>query len=86
VVVTGAASGAWHAAKRPEWKLKVVLPRPDRAFPETLVKGHVSYAVNKGNPSLLAALNKEIARLRANGTIRRILATYGMGNPGFFNP
>ena len=86
VVVTGAASGAWHAAKRPEWKLKVVLPKPDKAFPETLVKGHVSYAVNKGNPSLLAALNKEIARLRANGTIRRILAKYGMGNAGFFNP
>jgi ABC-type amino acid transport substrate-binding protein len=38
VVVTGAASGAWHAAKRPEWKLKVVLPKPDKAFHETLVR------------------------------------------------
>ena len=86
MALDGAASGGWHTIKRPEWKLHILDPKPDPIFPETLSKGKVSYAINKNNPSLLAAFNKEIDKLRANGSVKKILAKYGLTNPGYFNP
>jgi polar amino acid transport system substrate-binding protein len=66
------------------YTFKVVAPDP--AVAATVHPGQANFPVNKNNPGLYKAMAADIAKLRANGTIRRILVSFGFpasaANPG----
>lgn len=66
------------------YKFEVVAPDP--AVAATVHSAQSMYPVNKDNPGLYAAMAADIATLRANGTIARILVSLGFpassANPG----
>lgn len=66
------------------YKFPVVAPDPSVAA--TVNPGQCNYPVAKGNLSLYSAMAADIATLRANGTIAKILVSFGFpasaANPG----
>ena len=59
---------------------------PDPAVAATVHAAQSMYPVNKNNPGLYAAMAADIAKLRANGTIAKVLSANGFpaasANPG----
>ena len=70
---------------------EAVLPAaPDPAVKATVKPGQTNYQVNKSNPGLSQAISDDLAKLRADGTIKQILTSEGFpaeaaepGTPGY---
>jgi polar amino acid transport system substrate-binding protein len=65
---------------------KYAVVAPDPSVPTSIHPGQCNYPVSKGNQGLYNAMAADIATLRANGTIARILVSLGFpassANPG----
>lgn len=84
LTITGATS-AWMSKQHPDWKLQVVsLPEEDYATLK-LEKNRTVFGVNPENPALLEAINSEIKKLKADGSITAALEKYGLGSIGMEN-
>lgn len=56
---------------------KSVTAAADPAVSSTLLPAQINYPVNKDNPGLSSAISADIATLRANGTITKVLTSFG---------
>jgi polar amino acid transport system substrate-binding protein len=56
--------------------IKVI--KPDPRVGASMEAGQGAFPMNKKNPSLLAAIDADIAELHKNGTIAKILSNYGL--------
>jgi polar amino acid transport system substrate-binding protein len=65
---------------------KYEVPPPDPSVAASVHPGQANFPVSKSNPGLASAMDADIATLRANGTIRKILVSFGFpasaANPG----
>jgi polar amino acid transport system substrate-binding protein len=59
-----------HLGKFPDLRLVA-------AYQPTLVSG-IAFGVRKGDSELLQKINRSLARLQADGTLRKILSSYGL--------
>ena len=59
-----------HLGKFPDLRLVT-------AYQPTFVSG-IAFGVRKGNSELLEKINRSLAKLQADGTLRKILASYGL--------
>ena len=82
-LMIGAISSGFLAKQHPEWNLKYEPIEPTEYLPTSKSKTRMVFSARKDNMALVQAMNDEIARMKANGTIAKILAKYGMDNPAF---
>jgi len=85
-IIIGAASSAWLQRQHPEWNLKYEPVAASKYMPDTTDKARTVFSTKKDNTELLDAMNKVIDKAKADGTVKKILATYGSDNPAFLAP
>jgi len=85
-IIIGAASSAWLQRQHPEWNLKYEPVAASKYMPDTTDKARTVFSTKKDNTDLLDAMNKVIDKAKADGTVKKILATYGSDNPAFLAP
>ena len=85
-IIIGAASSAWLQRQHPEWSLKYEPVAPSKYMPDTTDKARTVFSTRKDNTDLLDAMNKVIDKLKADGSVKTILAKYGSDNPAFLAP
>ncbi len=83
-LIIGAASSAWLATQHPEWNLKYEPVQPNEYMPDTKDKAYTVFSSRLDNPGLVQAMNEAIKAMKADGTIKKIMAKYNMDNPAFF--
>jgi ABC-type amino acid transport substrate-binding protein len=83
-LVLGAATTAWLSLQHPEWNLKYEPVQATDYMPDTKNKAYTVFSAKLDNPALVRAMNTQIAAMRKDGTIRKIMAKYNMANPAFF--
>ncbi len=74
-------------SQHPEWELHQlpVVPEPDK-YPVMSTKYNVIFGVNKDETELAEAISAEITKIWANCENVKIMAKYGLGDPGWFIP
>lgn len=92
IQVVADTSGSFTAAKKTN-DLSAFTAKPaapDPAVKATVKPGQTNYQVNKSNPGLSQAISDDLAKLRADGTIKQILTSEGFpaeaaepGTPGY---
>ncbi len=73
VVVDSVAAGNYNAKG-----FKVEVAEPSDAVPVTQAPGQSNFPMSKKNPDLVKAVDEDIATLRENGTLAKILEKHGM--------
>ena len=82
-LLLGAPSSAWLATQHPEWNLRYEAIQPNEYMPDTVKKAYTVFSSRLDNPGLVQAMNAQIAAMRKDGTIEKIMAKYNMANPAF---
>jgi ABC-type amino acid transport substrate-binding protein len=52
-------------------------------MPDTVNKAYTVFSSRLDNPALVKAMNEQIAIMKKDGTIEKIMAKYNMANPAF---
>ncbi|GAA3696158.1 hypothetical protein GCM10023081_36620 [Arthrobacter ginkgonis] len=68
---------------RGETNLQVVVLDEDPKYPDLTQGGDVNFPHTKDNAALGDALEEYIADIQSNGTVERVLAEYGAGDPKY---
>ena len=82
-LMLGAATTAWLATQHPEWNLKYEPVHPNEYMPDTVNKAYTVFSSRLDNPGLVKAMNEQVAAMKKDGTIEKIMAKYNMANPAF---
>jgi polar amino acid transport system substrate-binding protein len=81
-LLLGAPTSAWLALsirREPE-----VRGDPGNEYmPDTVNKAYTVFSSKLDNPGLVKAMNEQIAAMKKDGTIEKIMAKYNMANPAF---
>jgi len=82
-ILLGAPTSAWLATQHPEWNLKYEAIQANEYMPDTVNKAYTVFSSRLDNPALVKAMNEQIAVMKKDGTIEKIMAKYNMANPAF---
>ena len=82
-LLLGAPTSAWLATQHPEWNLKYEPIQANEYMPDTVNKAYTVFSSRLDNPGLVKAMNDQIAAMKKDGTIEKIMAKYNMANPAF---
>jgi ABC-type amino acid transport substrate-binding protein len=82
-LLLGAPTSAWLATQHPEWNLKYEAIQGNEYMPDTVNKAYTVFSSRLDNPGLVKAMNEQIAAMKKDGTIEKIMAKYNMANPAF---
>ena len=67
-----------------DWKLQLVaVPFDAATYPVLAVVNPAVFAVNPANPDLAAAITAEIVKMQADGSIKKVLETYGLTDASY---
>jgi polar amino acid transport system substrate-binding protein len=77
VAVNGSSAAAYQLQKHPIDGAKIKVPGPDNAVASTLKAGQTNFPVEKGNATLGEAMDEDVAKLRQNGELKKILDSNG---------
>ena len=75
-----------RVARHPASRSGTSSTRPIQAneyMPDTVNKAYTVFSSRLDNPALVKAMNEQIAAMKKDGTIEKIMAKYNMANPAF---